>query len=260
MDSSTRTWTARAAVVPLALGVLGIVAVAFRGSWGAFRDAALASHFDRDSASLYPFAVDGLMVVAIVAAVLLRHDRWARWYCLGIIGAYTVASWLINFLHGIGMFAPDPVTGDRPVPPWPVVVVIASLVVGSIFLGSHLLVYVGRHMFPEADATTQQSAAYRPGTATDGDVPAVSVLPPPPFEIAKDAYRKSLTPDLKTLSQKDLVIRYRVSKREAGRIQSEVKAEQTAASAPASGFEAGAVTVQHADNGRAPARTAGGPP
>jgi uncharacterized protein DUF2637 len=260
MNDTIRLSPARVCgVVALVSVVLGIVAVAFRGSWGAFRDAALASHFDRASADLYPFAVDGLMVVAIIALVLLRHDRGARWYCLGIIGGYTGASLLINFLHGLGMFAIDRATGTRPVPPWPVVVVIASLVVGSIFLGSHLLVYVWRHVFPEPHATRQAAGPYRRGTHGDEDGTGVPELPPSNVDTAKIAYRQSLAPAYKTLSQQDLMDRYGISKRQAARIQNEVKAELDANvdEPPASGSES--ATEQDSPNGRAHARTAGDP-
>lgn len=147
----------RLAPIALLVSVVGaIVLVAFRGSWSAARDAALACHFDKTSADLYPFAVDGLIVVAIIALVLLRHDAGARRYCLGIIGGYTMASWIINFLHGLGWFAVG-ASGARPVQPWGVVVVVASLVIGSIFLGSHLLVYVWRHLTPEQDQAAPES-------------------------------------------------------------------------------------------------------
>lgn len=212
-----------AAVAALVAVVVGIIAVAFRGSWGSLRDAALACHFDRSAADLYPFAVDGLLVVAILAAVLLRHDGGARRYCLWVIGAYTGASWLINYLHGLGMFSPDPATRQVSVPPWPVVLVIASLVIGSIFLGSHLLIFVWRHVFPE---NLTEPDTYQSDTDPDGDAPPVPELPADAFEVAKDAYRQSLHPDLKTLSQLDLIERFRISKREASRVQNEVKAEQ----------------------------------
>lgn len=214
-----------AAVATLVVVVVGIVAVAFRGSWGALRDAALAAHFDRTGADLYPFAVDGLLIVAILAAVLLRHDRGARQYCLWIIAAYTGASWLINFLHGLGLFSPDPATHKVPGPPWYVVLVIASLVIGSIFLGSHLLIFVWRHVFPDAATSAIADTAYQLDPDPVRDVPPVPELPVDVLAIAKDAYRQSLHPDLKTLSQVDLTERFRITKREAARVQSEVKAE-----------------------------------
>lgn len=213
------------AVVVLVLVVVGIIAVAFRGSWGSLRDAALAAHFDRDGADLYPFAVDGLLVVAILAAVLLRHDRGARRYCLGIIIGYTGASWLINYLHGLGRFSVDPVTGIRPGPPWFVVMLIAALLIGSIFLGTHLLVHVVRHVFPNAVSIALIAPAYRPGTEVDRDVPDVPEPPADNLAAARDAYRHSCSPGYTPLSQRKLVNRYGITKRQAGAVQSEVKAE-----------------------------------
>ena len=229
------------AVVALVAVVVGIIAVAFRGSWGALRDAALAAHFDPSAASLYPWGVDGLLVVAIIALVLLRHDRGARWYCLGIIAGYTGASWLLNFLHGLGTFTPDPKTHARPVPPWPVVVVIASLVIGSIFLGSHLLVHVWRHVFPDTAQPVEQEAAEQAVPGAGHDVPAGPKPPANNVEAAKVAYRESLPPEFKTLSQKVLVDRFGITKREAAQVQSAVKAELAADIAEASAPEDDAV-------------------
>jgi len=213
------------AVVPLVLVVIGIIAVAFRGSWGAFRDAALACHFDRSSASLYPFAADGLIIVAIISMVLLRHDKRARRYCLGIIGTYTAASLLINFLHGLGRFSVDPATGLRPVPAWGVVVVVASIVVGSIFLGSHLLVLVGRHLWPDTTPAPEPAPAGQPVPPRDSSVPDEIEPPANRYDAAVAAYRHSRRDGGKGLSQRVLIERFGVTKREAPRIQSEVNAE-----------------------------------
>ena len=214
-----------AAAVVLMLGVGVIIAVAFRGSWGALRDAALACHFERSAADLYPWGVDGLLVITVGALVLLRHDRGTRRYCLGIIGAYTGASWLINYLHGLGRFTPDPATHKTPVPPWPVVLVVASLVIGSIFLGSHLLVFVWRRVFPNAIPDEPHIEVFHDLPAVDDDLPPVPELPPPSLEAAKLAYRHSLHPALKPLSQAYLMDQYRLTKREAAQVQSAVKAE-----------------------------------
>jgi hypothetical protein len=214
-----------AAAVVLMLGVGGIIAVAFRGSWGALRDAALACHFERSAADLYPWGVDGLLIITVGALVLLRHDHGARRYCLGIVGAYTGASWLINYLHGLGRFAADPVTHQRPAPPWPVVLVVASLVIGSIFLGSHLLVFVFRRVFPNAVHPEPLAETYQFGTEPVRDVPAVPEPPANNFDAAKAAYRKSLPEEYVTLSQQVLVSRFGINKREAAQVQSEVKAE-----------------------------------
>lgn len=214
------------AIATLVAVVAGIIAVAFRGSWGALRDAALAAHFDGTGADLYPFAVDGLLIIAIIAGVLLRHDAGARRYCLGILIGYTGASWLINYLHGLGLFTADPATHVRPGPPWPVVMLIAALLIGSIFLGSHLLIFVWRHIFPDLSASEPSAPLYQPGTAPAEDVPPVPELPPASLDAARLAYRQSLHPAMKTLSQADLMRLHRITKREAAQVQSEVKAEQ----------------------------------
>lgn len=216
-----------AAVGVLMLIVAGIILVAFRSSWTAGRDASLAAHSDQDSADLYMIGVDGLIVVAIIVLVLLRHNVSGRRYCLTIIATYTAASWLLNYLHGLGMFTNEPVP-DRPVPPWPVVLIIASLVVGSIFLGSHLLVFVWRHLFPDP---LESSAHEVPGQSVPPpghDVPPAQTVPVPPesaYEAAKAGYRYSLLPGRKKLSQRDMRARYGVSKSEASQIQREVNAE-----------------------------------
>ena len=229
---TTRPTPPRTAPIPalaaLVVVVIGIVVVAFRGSWGALRDAALAAHFERSAAELYPFAVDGLLVVAVLAAVLLRHQRGARRYCMWIIGGYTGASWLINYLHGLGMFQPDRATGVRPVPPWPVVAVIASLVIGSIFLGSHLLVYVWRHFFPGDGDQDQPVIVEQTAPPVEHDAPPQDEplqLPATNVELAEIAYRESLGEGKARLSQKKLVERFGVTRREAEAIQHKVRSE-----------------------------------
>lgn len=238
------------AVAPLVVVVIGIILVAFRGSWGALRDAALACHFDRSSADLYPFAVDGLLIVAILAAVLLRHDRGARRYTLAIIAGYTGASWVLNFLHGLGQFSSDPVTHQVPGPPWYVVVIVASLVIGSIFLGSHLLVYVWRHLFPDAVPPEEAAVVGRDVPPPDHGVPPVPEPPANKVEAAKAAFRHSLTPGMARLSQKALVEQFGVTKREAGTVQFEVSREIADEAAAAAAPEPDDEPVQHGPNGR----------
>lgn len=217
-----------AAAVVIMLGVAGIIAVAFRGSWGALRDAAVACHFERSAADLYPWGVDGLLIITVGALVLLRHDSGARRYCLGIIGAYTGASWLINYLHGLGWFTVNPVTHQPPVPPWPVVLVVASLVIGSIFLGSHLLVFVWRRVFPNAIQPPAAEPVYQDAPPPGQDTPAVPAPPADVMDAARAAYRFSREPGRKELSQQALVDQFGISKRKAAQVQSDVKAEDVA--------------------------------
>lgn len=154
--------------------VIVIIGVGFRSSWGALRDAALAAHMDKGGADLYPVAVDGLIAVAIVALLLLRDHAGPRAYCLTIITTFTGASLLLNFLHGLGKFSPD-AFGARPEPEWWVTAVIAGLVIGSIGLGSHLLVLVLRHSAkPEKAPNSRKPAARKAPKA-----PRVRSIPAP---------------------------------------------------------------------------------
>lgn len=138
-----------AAVAALGILLAGLIAVAFRGSWTAHRDAALSAHFDAVGADLYPFAPDGLIIIALIAAMVLRHSKGARFYSLTVVALFTGTSYVINHLHGLGWFAMKPGTHDLITPlPWGVVALVALQVIGAIFFGSHILVHVFRHLFP----------------------------------------------------------------------------------------------------------------
>lgn len=180
-----------AAVIALGVVLVGIIAVAFRGSWTAHRDAALAAHFDQTGADLYPFAPDGLIVIALIAAMVLRHDKWTRIYALGVVGLFTFTSFVVNHLHGLGTFALDQASGELPPLPWPVVALIAGQLIGAIGLGSHLIVCALRYLFP---GTHDYQGEHLPGTTT-GPVtlePAVrvmeTVLDPDPEDVARKVY------------------------------------------------------------------------
>lgn len=136
------------AVVALAALVLTIVVVGLRVGMGALKDSALAAHIDKDAAELYWLGVDGLIVVAIIAALVLRNVPGASRYCLAVVATFTTASGLLQYLHGLGWFTPNRVTGVVTPLPWGVVLVIASLVTLTILCSTHLFVHVLRHLFP----------------------------------------------------------------------------------------------------------------
>ncbi len=152
-QGAAQTSVARRVAVILALLLAAVIAVAFRGSWTSQSDAARAAHFDPWGAFLYPFAPDGLIVLALVGAVVLRHKFGPRLYCLAVVVLFTITSYVVNHLHGMGTFVmvgegadavlAKPLDGE-------VVGLIAGQLVGSIAFGSHILMHVFRHMFPEA--------------------------------------------------------------------------------------------------------------
>jgi hypothetical protein len=145
-----RSGWAIAGVAILGLLVLVVVGVGLNTALGALQDMARAVHIDPAAADLYWIGVDGLIVVAIIAAMILRHDPAARRYALGVVALFTIASGVLQYLHGLGWTTPDARSGVVPPLPWGVVLVIALLVIGTIFCGTHLFVHVLRYLFPRA--------------------------------------------------------------------------------------------------------------
>ncbi|WP_042383079.1 DUF2637 domain-containing protein [Streptacidiphilus melanogenes] len=133
--------------VLLVLGLLAVVGMAFRVSWHALRDVAHASGADAVAADVYPLVVDGLMALALIAALILPAGR-DRKFALRVLAGYTVASLVLNYVHGL---VPAIASGGR-VPladwapaDWALVLLATSLPVGSIFFGSDLVAKVLHH-------------------------------------------------------------------------------------------------------------------
>ncbi|MEU6054865.1 DUF2637 domain-containing protein [Streptomyces xanthochromogenes] len=132
----------------LVLALVAVVGMAFRVSWNALRDVARAIGADHTAATLYPFVVDGLMALALVATLVLTAD--ARRFALRVLGTYTAASLVLNYVHGLvpalhqgsvdwGRLADwDPAN-------WALVLLATSLPVGSIYFGSDLVAKVLHH-------------------------------------------------------------------------------------------------------------------
>ncbi|MGW6746543.1 DUF2637 domain-containing protein [Streptomyces sp. NPDC055025] len=139
----------RTAKVLLVLALVGVVAMAFRVSWNALRDVARAIGADNTGATLYPFVVDGLMALALIAALVLTEPA-ARKFALGVLAAYTLASLVLNYVHGLvpelhggsvdwGRLADwDPAN-------YALVLLATSLPVGSIYFGSDLVAKILHH-------------------------------------------------------------------------------------------------------------------
>lgn len=133
----------------LVLALVAVVGMAFRVSWNALRDVARAIGADSTAALLYPFVVDGLMALALVATLVLT-DRADKRFALQVLAAYTLASLVLNYVHGLvpelhggsvdwGRLADwDPAN-------WALVLLATSLPVGSIYFGSDLVAKVLHH-------------------------------------------------------------------------------------------------------------------
>ncbi|MFF1559834.1 DUF2637 domain-containing protein [Streptomyces sp. NPDC058279] len=131
--------------VLLVLALVAVVGMAFRVSWNALRDVARAIGADETAATLYPFVVDGLMALALVAALVLTGR--ARKFALNVLAAYTVASLVLNYVHGLVPALHDHTVDWMRLAEWDpanyaLVLLATSLPVGSIYFGSDLVAKV----------------------------------------------------------------------------------------------------------------------
>ncbi len=166
----------------LVLALVAVVAMAFRVSWNALRDIAGAVGADATAATLYPFVVDGLMALALVAALVL--DGRDRTFALRVLGTYTLASLALNYVHGLvpelhgrevdwGRLAQwDPAN-------WALVLLATSLPVGSIYFGSDLVAKVLHHHSAPipAPATNREESAETVRIRSTADLPESTPAP-----------------------------------------------------------------------------------
>ncbi|MFE1113416.1 DUF2637 domain-containing protein [Streptomyces rochei] len=132
----------------LVLALVVVVAMAFRVSWNALRDIAGAIGADSTAATLYPFVVDGLMALALIATLVLAGRD--RTFALRVLAGYTLASLVLNYVHGLvpelhGRSVDWGRLADWDPANWVLVLLATSLPVGSIYFGSDLVAKVLHH-------------------------------------------------------------------------------------------------------------------
>ncbi|MFD8396461.1 DUF2637 domain-containing protein [Streptomyces sp. NPDC059680] len=137
--------------VLLVLALVTVVAMAFRVSWNALRDVAKAIGADATAALLYPFVVDGLMALALVATLVLTGND--RRFALRVLATYTPASLVLNYVHGLVPALHNATAGRVRLAQWDagnwvLVLLASSLPVGSIYFGSDLVAKVLHHRTP----------------------------------------------------------------------------------------------------------------
>ncbi|MGV9881707.1 DUF2637 domain-containing protein [Streptomyces sp. NPDC003006] len=163
--------------IALVLGLVAVVLMAFRVSWNALSDVARAIGADSTAALLYPIVVDGLMALALVATLVLTGTD--RKFALRVLATYTIASLLLNYVHGLvpalhtesirwGRLADwDPAN-------WALVLLATSLPVGSIYFGSDLVAKVLHHT-PRSTGSLEggsgQSVSQQVDQSADEQVP-----------------------------------------------------------------------------------------
>ncbi|MFF8961372.1 DUF2637 domain-containing protein [Streptomyces globisporus] len=178
----------------LIAALVGVVGMAFRVSWNALRDVATATGADPTAATLYPFVVDGLMALALVATLVLTDD--ARRFALRVLAAYTLASLVLNYVHGLVPQLHDEVIdwgrlADWDPANWALVLLATSLPVGSIYFGSDLVAKVLHHRPIEHPATTpnqdESADTYETRSTAHLEVSAPAPVTPPPVPAALPA-------------------------------------------------------------------------
>ncbi|MEE4541172.1 DUF2637 domain-containing protein [Streptomyces sp. V4-01] len=138
----------RTAKILLVTALVVVVGMAFRVSWNALRDIASTVGADPTAALLYPFVVDGLMALALVATLVLTGTD--RRFALRVLAGYTVASLVLNYVHGLVPALHAHTAGrlhlvDNGPANCVLVLLATSLPVGSIFFGSDLVAKVLHH-------------------------------------------------------------------------------------------------------------------
>jgi hypothetical protein len=178
----------RKAKALLVMALVVVVGMAFRVSWNALRDIASTVGADHTAALLYPFVVDGLMALALVATLVLTGAD--RAFALRVLAGYTVASLVLNYVHGLVPALHAHAAGrmhlvDYAPANWALVLLATSLPVGSIFFGSDLVAKVLHHR-PALVANQDQitpSTANQLGSdlreSTTDALPAPVDVPPP---------------------------------------------------------------------------------
>ncbi|MFF3872547.1 DUF2637 domain-containing protein [Streptomyces sp. NPDC001978] len=187
----------RTGKILLVAALVTVVAMAFRVSWNALRDIAGAVGADATAAMLYPFVVDGLMALALVATLVLTDD--ARKFALRVLGTYTLASLVLNYVHGLvpklhGRGVDWGRLADWAPANWALVLLATSLPVGSIYFGSDLVAKVLHHRAPAVSETvcgpdTHASAPlpHIPAQADPSPAPTAVDAPVPPAALEPSA-------------------------------------------------------------------------
>ncbi|MCX5159979.1 DUF2637 domain-containing protein [Streptomyces sp. NBC_00264] len=184
----------------LVFALVAVVTIAFRVSWNALRDVARAIGADSTAALLYPFVVDGLMALALVATLVLT-DRADKRFALRVLAAYTIASLVLNYVHGLvpelhGGSADWGRLADWNPANWALVLLATSLPVGSIYFGSDLVAKVLHHRpidptpdTESADTTTTRSTADRE-ESTPAPIAPVGTPPALPAPVVVDLTKR----------------------------------------------------------------------
>lgn len=175
-----------------ALGGLGVVALAagaFVLSYDDLRLLALRGGAARHRAFLYPWMLDGLVVVVILAILAARHSGWfprtLRWLLLFVLIAGAGAAGVQRAVKGYTALKDTPVNVGVAVAPWAILIIAVWLWVSMI---KHLLGLRARRARPDAQAEPAGALEPVPATVIEqaiipGSAPGETRRLPPPASV-----------------------------------------------------------------------------
>lgn len=186
----------RGARFTLVVGLMAVVLMAFRVSWNALSDVARAIGADPTAALFYPIVVDGLMALALIATLVLPDAD--RKFALRVLATYTIASLLLNYVHGLTPALHTTPTRwgrltDWDPANWALVLLATSLPVGSIYFGSDLVAKVLHHNPESADPASAAGRQADEQAARSNSDQARSAPEPPTASAPAKAAETSVT-------------------------------------------------------------------
>ena len=185
-QGQVRNWPRRLANTAVAVAVLAVAAATFVLSYSGVRAIAITGGVSTQLARVYPGVFDAVLVIACVAAVLLRDARWwARAWAWLVVVVLLAAIGATDMLHAMGYtLRHRPTEG-----------IVAAAPVAAVLLAFSLLLTLLRQGRTGAGATAGRRAAKREPEARPAIVAGASPRPPAP-PIALPAASDALRPEV----------------------------------------------------------------
>jgi hypothetical protein len=182
-QGQVRNWPRRLANAAVAVAVIAVAAATFVLSYSGVRAIAITGGVSVQLARVYPGVFDAVLVIACVAAILLRDGRWwARAWAWLVVVVLLAAIGATDMLHAMGYtLRHRPTEG-----------IVAAAPVAAVLLAFSLLLTLLRQSRTAADATARRRAGRRrPGALPAIAAGALPRLPAPPIALpaASDALR-----------------------------------------------------------------------
>jgi len=170
-----RNWPRRLANAAVAVAVIAVAAAVFVLSYSGIRAVAITGGVSPHLARVYPGVFDAVLVIACVAAILLRDGRWwARAWAWLVVVVLLAAIGATDVVHAMGYtLRHRPTEG-----------LVAAAPVAAVLLAFSLLLTLLRQSRTAGDATAARRAAKR----QTGALPAIAAgtaprLPAPPIAL-----------------------------------------------------------------------------